>query len=65
MWEIFDVGVAVFTAENSVGAGGMPGRIDRNALPGSRLHPGFAMARETLLVFIRIFVRGERGRHEG
>src|SRR5271165_5592954 len=50
MREIFDGGVTVFAAESTVGAGGMPGRIDRNALPGVGLHSRLAMARQTFLV---------------
>src|SRR5208337_3539884 len=56
MREIFDGGVAVLAAENAVGAGGMPGRVDRNALPGAGLHSRLAMARQTALV------SGGRGR---
>ena len=50
MRELFDVGVAVLAAENPVGAGGVLGRVDRNALPGAGLHSRLAVARQTFLV---------------
>ncbi len=50
MGELFDGGVAVLAAENSVGAGGMLGRVDGNAFSGGGLHSRFAMAGQTFLV---------------
>jgi hypothetical protein len=60
MREIFDIGVAVFAAENSVGAGGMLARIDRNAFPSVGLHSGLAMAGQAVLVFV-VFIFGYSG----
>src|ERR1022692_1990148 len=50
MRELFDGGVAILAAENSVGAGGMLGRVDGNAFSGGGLHSRFAMAGQTFLV---------------